>query len=278
MGNNGAENNDKALDLFLEKVYRGGGYDFRDYKRGTVTRRLQRRLYATGATTYEEYACFLDDHPEEYRNLAEDLTIKVSGFFRSRSTFQQVARLVLPRLLAQKMKRGEPSLNIWSAACARGEEPYSIAIMLADFLGSQLDEFNIVIHASDINRQALAEAKAGVYSPKELESLPKLILAKHFNRNGHGYVVNSNIKQMVSFSYFNLVATTPPPFTPLDCVFCCNVLIYLQRQLQEKVLNLVYDSLATPGYLVLGEVETPTDSLRPRLECVSAKARIYKKT
>jgi chemotaxis methyl-accepting protein methylase len=83
---------------------------------------------------------------------------------------------------------------------------------------------------------------------------------------------------MVSFSYFNLVATTPPPFTPLDCVFCCNILIYLQRQLQEKVLNLVYDSLATSSYLVLGEVETPTDSLRPRLECVNAKARIYKKT
>jgi two-component system CheB/CheR fusion protein len=278
MGNNGAENNDKALDLLLEKVYWGGGYDFRDYKRGTVTRRLQRRLYATGATTYNEYACFLEDHPEEYQNLAEDLTIKVSGFFRSRNTFQHVARLVLPRLLAQKMKRGEPKFNIWSAACARGEEPYSIAIMLADFLGSQLDEFNIVIHASDINRQALAEAKAGVYSPKELENLPPPILAKHFSRNGHGYVVNSNIKQMVSFSHFNLVATTPPPFTPLDCVFCCNILIYLQRQLQEKVLNLVYDSLATPGYLVLGEVETPTDSLRPRLECVNAKARIYKKT
>ena len=278
MGNNGAENNDKALDLLLEKVYWGGGYDFRDYKRGTVTRRLQRRLYATGATTYEEYAGFLEDHPEEYQNLAEDLTIKVSGFFRSRNTFQQVARLVLPKLLAQKIRHGEPSLNIWSAACARGEEPYSIAIMLADFLGSRIDELKITIHASDINRQALAEAKAGVYSTKELESLPKLILAKHFSRNGHGYVVNSNIKQMVSFYYFNLVATTPPPFTPLDCVFCCNILIYLQRQLQEKVLNLVYDSLATPGYLVLGEVETPTDSLRPRLECVNAKARIYKKT
>jgi chemotaxis methyl-accepting protein methylase len=278
MGNNGAENNDEALDLLLEKVYWGGGYDFRDYKRGTVTRRLQRRLYATGATTYEEYAGFLEDHPEEYQNLTEDLTIKVSGFFRSRNTFQQVARLVLPRLVAQKIRHGEPSLNIWSAACARGEEPYSIAIMLADFLGSQLDEFKITIHASDINRQALAEAKAGIYPPKELESLSKLILAKHFSRNGHGYVVNSNIKQMVSFSYFNLVATTPPPFTPLDCVFCCNILIYLQRQLQEKVLNLVYDSLATSGYLVLGEVETPTDSLRPRLECVNAKARIYKKT
>ena len=277
MGNNGAENNGKALDLLLEKVYRGGGYDFRDYKRGTVTRRLQRRLYATGVTTYEEYRRFLENHPEEYQSLAEDLTIKVSGFFRSRHTFQQVARLVLPRLVAQKIRHGELKLNIWSAACARGEEPYSIAIMLADFLGNQLDEFEISIYASDINRQALAEAEAGAYSPKELASLPPPVLANHFSRNGEGYAVNSNIRQMVSFSHFDLVATTPPPFPTLDCAFCCNLLIYLQRHLQEKVLSLVYDSLATPGYLVLGEVETPTDNLRPRLECVNAKARIYRK-
>lgn len=278
MENASAGNNGKALDLLLEKVYRSGGYDFRDYKRGTVTRRLQRRLYATGTTTYEEYTRFLESHPEEYQSLAEDLTIKVSGFFRSRHTFQQVAGLVLPRLVAHKIKQGERNLSLWSAACARGEEPYSIAILLADFLGSQLAEFEISIHASDINRQALAEAEAGVYSPKELESLPPPTLANHFSRNGEGYVVNSNIRQMVSFSHFDLVSTTPPPFTALDCVFCCNILIYLQRHLQEKVLSLVYDSLATPGYLVLGEVETPTDSLRSRLECVNTKAKIYKKT
>ena len=82
---------------------------------------------------------------------------------------------------------------------------------------------------------------------------------------------------MVNFSYFDLTSATPPPFTAIDCAFCCNILIYLQRQLQEKVLNLVYDSLATPGYLVLGEVETPPDTLRPRLECVNNKAKIYKK-
>ena len=277
MGSTSSKNNGKALSLLLEKVYRGGGCDFRDYKRGTVTRRLQRRLYATGATSYEEYSHFLESHPEEYQNLADDLTIKVSSFFRSSHTFQQVARLVLPRLVAHKIKRGERSLSLWSAACARGEEPYSIAILLADFLGSQLAEFEISIHASDINRQALAEAEAGIYSPKEVESLPPPTLANHFRRNGEGYTVNGNIRHMVSFSYFDLTSATPPPFPAIDCAFCCNILIYLQRQLQEKVLNLVYDSLATPGYLVLGEVETPPDTLRPRLERVNAKAKIYKK-
>jgi len=273
-----ADSKAAALDSLLEKVYRSGGYDFRDYKRGTVTRRLQRRLYATGTTTYEEYTRFLESHPEEYQSLAEDLTIKVSGFFRSRHTFQQVAGLVLPRLVAHKIKQGERNLSLWSAACARGEEPYSIAILLADFLGSQLAEFEISIYASDINKQALNEARKGIYSLKEVENLPLAILETYFTSNDEDYVVNSNIRQMVSFSYFDLIPTNPPPFANLDCVFCCNILIYLQRQLQEKVLGMVYDSLATPGYLVLGEVETPTDSLRPKFECLDAKAKIYKKT
>jgi len=277
MGNNDAQNNDQTLNLLLEKVHRDGGYDFRGYKRGTITRRLQRRLFATGTSSYEEYTRYLEDHPQEYHNLADDITIKVSGFFRSFYAFQQVASLVLPRLVALKIKRGERKMSFWSTACAHGEEPYSIAILLADFLGSQLAEFEISIHASDINRQALSRAQAGVYSPKELEGLPAPLLAQYFSQNGGGYTISRDISRLVSFSQFDLISNTPPPFTTLDCVFCCNVLIYLQRQLQEKVLSLVYDSLAIPGYLVLGEVETPTDNLRPRLECIDAKAKIYKK-
>jgi chemotaxis methyl-accepting protein methylase len=278
MGKMSVENNVQALDLLLEKVYREGGHDFRDYKRGTVTRRLQRRLYATGAITCLEYMRFLDSYPEEYQRLADELTIKVSSFFRSHHTFQQVAKLVLPEMVAYKRNRGQHRLSIWSAACARGEEPYSIAILLADFLGNRLPEFEISIYASDINRQALTEAREGIYPQKETEKLPPAILKSYFTRNGEGYLANSNIRQMVSFSYFDLVSTKPPPFVNLDCVFCCNILIYLQKQLQERVLGMVYDSLATPGYLVLGEVETPTDNLRPKLECLDARAKIYKKT
>ena len=126
-----------ALGSLLEKVYRDTGYDFREYKRGTVTRRLERRLYATGAKTYLDYMQFLDAQPEEYHKLADDLIIKVSGFFRSPYTFQQVARLVLPELALFKRNRGERELRFWSTACARGEEPYSIAILLAEFLGDR---------------------------------------------------------------------------------------------------------------------------------------------
>ena len=266
-----------ALDLLLEKVYRDGGHDFREYKRGTVTRRLERRLHATGTKTYPEYMQFLDAHPEEYQRLADYLTIAVSGFFRSPYTFQQLARLVLPELVAYKRKQGKRSLRLWSTACARGEEPYSIAIVLADFLKNELHDFNISIYATDVSRPALREAQAGIYSLKDVDGLPSAILEGYFTRSGESYVVTADIRQMLRFSYFDLTSTTKPPFLNLDSIFCCNVLIYLQKQLQERVLNMLYDSLATPGYLILGEVETPTERLRGRLECVDSKAKIYGK-
>jgi len=277
MENMVAENEATALDLLLERVYRDTGYDFREYKRGTVTRRLERRLYATRTKTYLDYIEFLDVHPEEYHKLADDLTIKVSGFFRSPYTLEQVAGLVLPELVAYKTKQGERELKLWSTACTRGEEPYSIAILLAEFLGDRRQDFDISIYATDISRQALQEAQAGVYSLKDVEGLTPTVLESYFTRYDKGYVVSSNIKQMVSFSYFDLTSPTRQPFVNLDCIFCCNVLIYLQSQLQERVLSMLYDSLATPGYLILGEVETLTSNLNKKLECLDNKAKIYKK-
>jgi len=271
------ESDTTTLDLLLEKVYRDGGHDFREYKRGTVTRRLERRLHATGAKTYLDYMRFLDAYPEEYQRFAEELTIKTSGFFRSPYTFQQVDRVVLPELVAYKRKQGKRRLRVWSTGCARGEEPYSIAILLAEFLGRRLPDFDVLIHATDISQQALKKAQAGVYHSKDVEGLAVPILVCYFAHRGESYTVRTDIRRMLRFSYFDLTSTVGQPFTDLDCIFCCNVLIYLQEQLQGRVLNMLYDSLATPGYLILGEVETPPNNLREKLECLDSKAKIYKK-
>ena len=266
-----------ALDSLLEKVHRNAGYDFRSYKRGTVTRRLTRRLHATGSRTYLEYMRFLDACSQEYQKLADDLTIKVSSFFRSPYSFQQVTRMVLPELLAYKESRGETGIKVWSTACARGEEPYSIAIMLAEFLSRRWRDFNISIYATDISQWALREAQAGIYTSEYAEALSPGILKNYFIKNGQSYEAKADIRQMVRFSYFDLTSTAGPLFAEMDCIFCCNVLIYLQKQLQEEVLDMVYDSLATPGYLVLGEVETLTSNFSEKLECIDSKAKIYKK-
>ena len=187
----------KELDLLLEKVYREGGYDFRDYRHGTVIRRLEKRLHAARTKTYREYIQFLDTHPEEYERFAEWITIKVSGFFRNSYAFQQVARLVLPSLVSEKRKRRDQSLRVWSTACGRGEEPHSIAILIAEFFGHQRQGFNVSIYATDISRQALKEAKAGIYSPKDVEGLSGAILENYFNQTDGHYEVRADIKQML---------------------------------------------------------------------------------
>ncbi len=267
------ENPPATLDALLTQVHRFSGYDFRDYRHGTVCRRLERRLRAAGVSDYVEYMDYLDAHPEEYQKLADDLTIKTSGFLRSPYSYRQIGRLVLPELLERKKSGGE--LRFWSAACARGEEPYSLAILLAEYFG-QGSYAGISVRGTDIDRCALAVAQAGVYSPKDIEGLSPAILQRYFVRRGDGFEVRESIRPMVSFGHFDL-ASARSPFVNLDFISCCNVLIYFQKPLQERVLNMLYDSLATPGYLLLGEVETPSGQSSERLQCLDSKARIYRK-
>jgi len=272
-----AESASEELTLLLDKVYRNGGYDFREYRPGTVSRRLERRLQATGTRTYQEYGNYLDDHPEEYQELAEYLTIRVSGFFRSTWAFQQIERLVLPELVAKKRSQKDRNLKFWSAACARGEEPYSLAILLSESFKNRYPDFDAIIYATDISKQSLRDARQGVYPSKDVGSLPSRILEAYFVRRDGHYEVSADIKRMVRFSFFDLTSTTPPDFVKVDLISCCNVLIYWQRALQDRALNMLFHSLRPRGYLVLGEVETPAYAFRERLQCIDGKARIYQK-
>ena len=272
-----AEYDSLALDVLLEKVYREGGYDFREYRRGTVTRRLARRLYDNGLATYWQYMDLLDRNPDEMERLLEEITIKSSGFFRTPYAFSRFSSLVLPKIYGDKEARGERSVSFWSSACACGEEPYSIAVTQSRFLGEKRDRFDTMIYASDISRWALDAASTGLYTRKDLSEAPDDIIGSCFTRRDEGYEIAPEIRRIVAFSAFDLTSSSPAPCEDVDCIFCCNVLIYLQKRLQEAVLERLYHLLATPGYLVLGEVETPAANLRDRLECLDSRARIYRK-
>jgi chemotaxis methyl-accepting protein methylase len=119
--------------------------------------------------------------------------------------------------------------------------------------------------------------RSGIYSASDVEDLPRSLLDNYFLPDGDNYELREDIRQMVRFFHFDLTSTLGQPLPGMDCIFCCNVLIYFQRQLQERVLEKLYNSLAVPGYLVLGEVETPTTTLLEKLECLDSKAKIYKK-
>ncbi len=261
------------MDALLEKIYRASSHEFCQYRRGAVIRRLDRRLQRTGSGNYLEYMRFLDNNPGEYTILIDYLTIHVSSFFRNAAAFEQVAGLVLPQLIAAKKKSGQNNLNFWSAACALGEEPYSIAIMLLESLGDDLQGFDVTIHATDISRHALDRARLGTY--KNRQGITDSLLGRYFTCCSESYRLKQKVRRMVSFSCFDLISAKNPQIINADCIFCCNVLIYMQRQLQERALNTLYNSLAVPGYLILGETETLTDNLRGRLECLDAATKIY---
>jgi len=272
-----ADTGSGELDRLLEKVYQKAGFDFRSYRRSMLVRRLERRLRSLGLENIPAYMRYLDTHPEEYRKILEHLTIKVSGFFRCPYTFQRLTNLLLPELVSYKRGKGERGLKFWSTACARGEEPYSIGILLSEFLGKEKSDFETAIYGTDISRKVLSDAKEGIYFADDLEGLSGPLRERYFSQHGPGYLLRSDIRQMVTFGYYDLTTTAEPPVNNADCIFCCNVLIYWQRALQSEVLGRLYEVLATPGYLVLGEVETPTANVSGKLVCLDEKAKIYKK-
>jgi chemotaxis methyl-accepting protein methylase len=184
------QTDDKDLQQLFQKVFEERGFDFRQYKMSMLKRRMERRLTATmspartcpttsfgrvgsGGEAYLDYARFLDSHPEEYKKLFDDLTINVSRFFRNPLTFELIYKVVLPDMIEYKQISMDNMIRIWSAGCANGEEPYSVAILLAELLGKQLKNYNITIYATDIDTDALNDAKTGIYSGESVAEVKK---------------------------------------------------------------------------------------------------------
>lgn len=272
---------DKDLQQLLQKVFEERGFDFRQYKISMLKRRLARRLTATRSESYQDYAEILDAHPEEYKKLFDDLTINVSRFFRNPLTFELLYKVVLPDIIEYKQASMDNMIRIWSAGCANGEEPYSIAILLTELLGKQLKNYNTTIYATDIDTDALDSTKSGEYSEDSVVEVKKGILDKYFHFDGN-YRIKDNVKELVDFSYHDLtsekfIAPAKSVFVNFDLILCRNVLIYFSRTLQDKVFNNFTNDLNKKGYLVLGETETLPDDFKSDFVCVDSLSKIYQK-
>ncbi len=160
---------DEELDRLLQKLYDERGFDFRDYKKVSLRRRIQKRLDDLKISTYPEYERYLDTHQDEYGKLFETMLINVSEFFRDPEAWKIVEEKVLPDIIARK-KKGD-TIRVWSAGCASGEEPYSVGILLAEALGGAIRDYDVKIYATDIDENALAEARRGVYRPEKLKNV-----------------------------------------------------------------------------------------------------------
>jgi two-component system, chemotaxis family, CheB/CheR fusion protein len=263
---------DEELDKLLQKLYDERGFDFRDYKKVSLRRRVQKRLDDLGIGTYPDYERYLDTHQDEYTKLFETLLINVTEFFRDPEAWKIVEEKVLPDIIARK-KKGD-SIRVWSSGCASGEEPYSVGILLAEALGGAIHDYDVKIYATDIDENALAEARRGVYRPEKIKNVSLERLEEYFSREDNVHKINRPIRQMVAFGRQDL--TTDAPISHLDFLLCRNVLIYFNVPLRNKLLYRFNFALSRGGYAFFGESESTLMGSR-LFSVTSQKWRIFKK-
>jgi two-component system CheB/CheR fusion protein len=242
-----------SLDRFLEELRESHGIDFGSYKTPTIMRRLKRRMVATDTEDIDSYRRYLEEHPEEYRQLISTFLIKVTEFFRDPELFAYLKEEILPELI-EKAREGGNQLRIWSAGCATGEEAYSLAIVLAEILGVEVGLFNARIFATDLDGYAIDFARRGIYPASALSGLSEEQIQRYFIEDDGQYQVKKSVRGMIIFGQHDLARRSP--FPRLDLVVSRNVLIYFTPELQRRALQLFAYSLHDGGYLILGKAET----------------------
>jgi two-component system CheB/CheR fusion protein len=263
---------DELRDL-LERINERSGIDFSSYKPATIQRRLHGRMTATGHTTLATYAAYLQSDPEEYARLVNSLLIKVTEFFRDPKLFEYLREKVLPELI-DDARRERRDLRIWSAGCSTGEEAYSLAIIVAQALGDNADWPDVRIFATDIDHEATAFARRGVYPPAALKNLPADVIAKYFVKTEGRYEVAKRLRALMIFGEHDLSARAP--FPRIDLLLCRNVLIYFSKTLQQIALETFAFSLRPGGRLALGASESVMALQEPFHE-EEAHLRVYRR-
>lgn len=249
------------------------GHDFVKYKRSTVLRRIARRMQVTRCDDFKAYYEHLRDNGEEAQLLLNDLLISVTSFFRDREAFDALRRSVLPQLVAAKP--AEEKLRIWIAGCATGEEAYSVAMLVLEEMGRRETRVPVQVFASDLDLRALAAAREGLYPGSIEADVGEERLRRFFAKEGEGFRVRQELRDIVLFANHDVLKD--PPFSRLDLICCRNVMIYLDRELQEQVTNTFHYALNPGGFLMLGSSET-ADHPPGLFRTIDRNARLYQST
>ncbi|UAM97525.1 PAS domain S-box protein [Polaribacter litorisediminis] len=244
--------------------------DFTGYKHTTVSRRIGRRMNLLNYTRMEDYYQFLDNNPGEANFLSKELLIGVTRFFRDEESFEVLKHKVIPELVAQNMET--KTIRIWVTACSTGEEAFSIAILLKDYLRKNKLLFDVSIFATDFDKEAIKTASNRVFSEVISHEIPIEYFNSYFVPQRHGYVIAKEIREMIVFSCHNLIQDAP--FNRIDLVSCRNLLIYLNESVQQQLFSLFQYSLKTGGFLFLGSSET-LGTAYEEFEEVDKKYKIY---
>ncbi len=246
--------------------------DFKHYKTTTLVRRIRRRMHVLKINGVDAYVELLKTSREEAVRLFRDLLISVTAFFRDAHAFESLARDVLTPLVEQC--QGDGPLRVWVPGCATGQEPYSIAILLAEILDQTGKEPSVQIFATDLDEHALATARTGSYPIGIQDEISATRLRQFFVKRGNRYFASKRIRDMVVFSSHNLI--NDPPFTKVDLVSCRNLLIYLGSHLQKKLIPLFHYAIKPSGFLFLGPAETLSVN-KELFRTIDIKHRLYQR-
>ena len=245
-----------AKDTLHEKVYsllrKTSGIDFRLYKPGTVRRRTLRRMAVHKIDSVESYVRHLQAHPEEVEQLHQDLLIPVTSFFRDPEAFEALKSTVFPAILKDKSNRG--NIRIWAPGCSTGEETYSLAMALLEFLGARAPSFHIQLFGTDANERGIEKARSGVYLEQIAQDVSPERLRRFFVKVEQGYRVSKAVRDMCVFARQNIAED--PPFSQMNLVSCRNLLIYFGSGLQQRVVPILHYALRSSGFLMLGNSES----------------------
>ncbi len=264
-----------AFNMILNNIYRQRGIDFRQYRPKCLRRRIVVGMHDANLDSFCAYLDFLKKNPQQYDSLLDRITINVSEFFRNPEAFKAIYEKVIPVIVERKKKLASHNIRIWSAGCATGEEPYSLAILFKEALERLGQNIKISIIATDIDKEALRKAKIGGYSKRALKELKAHQISAYFEKEADVYYIKPQIKEMVKFMNHNMISDDPPPL--VDLILCRNVIIYFSRQLQKKVYANFYSALVSSGFLVAGKTESLMDVKKEFFTKVDLAERILQK-
>lgn len=248
------------------------GHDFSQYKRATVLRRIERRIHVSGKTTFADYLVYLQQSDDEVNALFADMLISVTAFFRDPASFATLAGRIIPELFANRTATEQ--IRIWVPGCATGEEAYSLAMILLEQIADAETYPEIQIFASDLDEGALTTAREGRYLKTIEADVSEERLQRFFTKEGSYYRIKKEVRKLVLFANHSLLAD--PPFSRLDLISCRNLLIYLDRPLQQQIFKLFHYALLPGRYLFLGSSEH-VEGAAMLFRVVNRSCRIYQR-
>lgn len=267
-----AHRDEVVLRDILLLIRKTTGHDFGYYKRPTLYRRLSKRLSELNIQNIKYYLDYLNYHPEEVKVLCQEFLINVTRFFRDKEAFEIIRTRVIPAIMGDK--RPGDNVKVWSVACSSGEEAYSLAMLFTEYIEKHhLDDVNVKIFATDIDKEVLEKASRGVYSKDIIADVGMQRLGRFFTAEGNDYKISMQLRKMVVFSYHDILRD--PPFSRMDLISCRNMLIYISADSQKEILHKLHFAVNLDAYLFLGSSEDASIA-RPALEEIDKKWRIYK--